>query len=64
MFILGYSYLVILQVAVNLGVSSGMLPVTGIPLPFVSHGGSSLMSFMMGLGIITNIVYGRREEEE
>ncbi len=64
MFIVGYSYLIVLQVAVNLGVNAGILPVTGIPLPFLSHGGSSLMSFMLGLGIITNAVYGRREEEE
>jgi rod shape determining protein RodA len=35
----------------------GVLPITGIPLPFISYGGSSLMGNMLGLGLIFSIRY-------
>ena len=35
----------------------GMVPVTGIPLPFLSYGGSSLLVSFIGLGIVANIAY-------
>ncbi len=60
-FMAGYAYLIMLQVMVNLGVNAGLLPVTGIPLPFVSRGGSALLSLMAGLGVMTNMVYGSEE---
>ncbi len=63
MFIIGYAYLIMLQVMVNVGVSTGLLPITGITLPFVSKGGSSLLAFMTGLGIVTNIVFSKESEE-
>ncbi len=63
-FVYGYAYLIALHVMVNFGVSTGVLPVTGITLPFISRGGSSYLSFMIGLGIVVNIIYGKREEEE
>ncbi|MCL4383891.1 rod shape-determining protein RodA [Patescibacteria group bacterium] len=40
------------QAFVNIGMNIGILPVTGIPLPFISYGGSSLMSLLFSLGII------------
>lgn len=43
------------QVFVNVGVATQLLPNTGIPLPFLSYGLSSLLSGMMGVGIILNI---------
>ena len=43
------------QVFVNIGVATKMLPNTGIPLPFLSYGLSSLLSGMMGVGMILNI---------
>ncbi len=64
LFILGYAYLIMLQVMVNVGVSTGILPITGITLPFVSKGGSSLLAFMIGLGIVMNIVFGKGQKEE
>lgn len=39
----------------NMGVAAGVLPVTGIPLPFVSFGGSSLVVTMMQIGVLMNI---------
>lgn len=41
----------------NIGMTIGLLPITGIPLPFVSYGGSSLMGNMLGLGLIFSIRY-------
>lgn len=39
----------------NVGMSLGIMPVTGIPLPLVSYGGSSLVSFLMMLGMVQNV---------
>ncbi len=47
------------QIIVNLGMTMGIMPVTGLPLPFVSSGGSSLITSMAGVGILLNI-YSRR----
>ena len=63
-FVEGFSYLIILQVVVNLGVNVGLLPVTGVTLPFVSQGGSSFLAFMMGMGMVVSLFYGREEEQE
>ena len=39
----------------NIGMTLGLLPITGIPLPFISYGGSSLITYLFSLGIILNI---------
>src|SRR5439155_7183308 len=44
-----------LQILVNLGAVTGLLPVTGVPLPFVSFGGSSLVVTLAAVGILVNI---------
>jgi rod shape determining protein RodA len=41
----------------NIGMTIGVLPITGIPLPFISYGGSALLGNMMGLGLIFSIRY-------
>jgi cell division protein FtsW (lipid II flippase) len=48
---------------VNLGMVLGLVPITGIPLPFVTYGGASLISIAAGLGILEsiNIRQGRSE---
>jgi rod shape determining protein RodA len=43
------------QVLVNVGMTTGLFPVVGIPLPFFSYGGSSLLSLLVGVGLIMNI---------
>src|SRR5205085_8664723 len=50
-----------LQTLVNLGTVTGLLPVTGVPLPFVSFGGSSLVVTLAAVGILVNI--GRSSPE-
>lgn len=53
---IGILSLVIFQVVVNIGMNLGIMPVTGITLPFFSYGGSSLLSFMALVGISTRLL--------
>ena len=56
-FIIGYVSLIVFHVLQNVGMTVQLLPITGIPLPFISYGGSSLWSLMTGLGVILSIYY-------
>lgn len=51
----GITFWVIIQVVLNVGAMIGVLPLTGITLPFVSYGGSSLLAIMAGIGIMLNV---------
>jgi rod shape determining protein RodA len=51
----GIATIILVQTWVNVGVNLRLLPVTGLPLPFISAGGSSLVSLMAGLGILHSI---------
>lgn len=51
---------ILLQAFINVAVNVGLLPVTGIPLPFVSQGGSSLITLFIGLGILESILLRHR----
>jgi rod shape determining protein RodA len=51
----GLTMLLFTHVFINIGVNIRLLPVTGLPLPFLSAGGSSAISFMMALGLLQNI---------
>jgi len=55
----GIVALFLFQITVNLGMTMGIMPITGLPLPFVSYGGSALITSMAGAGILLNI-YSRR----
>ncbi len=55
MFAAGMASMVLFQLVVNAGMVMGIMPITGIPLPFVTHGGASLVSMAIGLGIIQSI---------
>lgn len=52
---IGITSMIAFQAMLNIGVVTGSLPVTGIPLPFISHGGSSLLMSLAGVGILLNI---------
>lgn len=45
----------VFQVFINMGVTTGLLPNTGIPLPFISYGGSSMLVSMIGIALILNL---------
>lgn len=52
LFTLGIAFQIWIQSFINIGMNIGIMPVTGIPLPFISVGGSSLMALLFSLGII------------
>ena len=51
----GVASMLMFQVIVNVGMVIGVMPITGIPLPFITHGGASLISIAIGLGILQSI---------
>ncbi|MBD8070136.1 putative lipid II flippase FtsW [Bacillus sp. PS06] len=51
----GLTFQLMIQVIFNLGAVSGLLPITGITLPFISYGGSSLIIIMISAGILVNV---------
>ncbi len=55
LFAAGVASMVLFQLIVNVGMVLGVMPITGIPLPFVTHGGASLVSMAAGLGILQSI---------
>jgi rod shape determining protein RodA len=59
----GLASMILFQLVINIGMVIGIMPITGIPLPFVTHGGASLISIAAGLGILEsiNIRQGRAE---
>jgi rod shape determining protein RodA len=58
--LLGISFVLIFHIVVNIGMNMGVMPVTGIPLPFISYGGSSLISFLVMIGVAQSVyVKGR-----
>lgn len=57
----GILALFFVHILVNLGMNMGFLPVTGLPAPFLSYGGSALLSFFLALGLLLS-VYRFREE--
>ncbi|NPV40777.1 MAG: rod shape-determining protein RodA [Anaerolineae bacterium] len=55
--LIAYSYAAMLffQTAVNIGVNLNVVPVSGLPLPFISYGGSSLLSSILGIGLVESV---------
>ena len=51
----GIVSLLALQAAVNIGVTTSLLPNKGLPLPFISYGGSNLVACLFGIGLLLNI---------
>jgi len=52
---LGITHLLVLQGLINMSVCLGLLPTKGLPLPFISYGGSSLMASMAAMGLLLNV---------
>lgn len=51
----GFSFIIILQAFMNIGAMLGIIPLTGLPLPFVSHGGTALVAVLLMCGFIQNV---------
>jgi cell elongation-specific peptidoglycan biosynthesis regulator RodA len=60
----GITVSIFIQFFINIGMSTGILPVVGITLPFMSYGGTSVLIFMMELGILMSIYIRRFRFEE
>ena len=60
----GITSWLIIEALINIGVVTATLPFTGIPLPFISFGGSALVSALMGVGVLLSVSRGDRGEEE
>ncbi len=54
-FAAGIASMLLFQLLVNVGMVLGIMPITGIPLPFITHGGASLISIALALGILQSI---------
>ena len=59
----GIAIMILFQVFVNIGVNVRLLPVTGIPLPFISQGGSSLIMLFVALGLLQSVLLRHRQIE-
>jgi rod shape determining protein RodA len=57
----GFATLIFFQTAVNIGVNLRVIPVTGQTLPFISYGGSSLLSLMLGIGLIQSVLMHQKK---
>jgi cell division protein FtsW len=57
---LGFSFIIILQAFVNICAMLGIIPLTGLPLPFISHGGTALLAVLLMCGLILNVAAHRR----
>lgn len=57
--IMGIVSVIVFQIAVNVGMVVGLMPVTGIPLPLMSYGGSSILFTFLALGIVMNVRMNR-----
>jgi rod shape determining protein RodA len=53
--VMGVVAVILFQIVVNIGMVVGLMPVTGIPLPLMSYGGSSILFTFLSLGIVMNI---------
>jgi len=55
LYVLGATVWVVGQAFINIAAISGIIPLTGVPLPFISYGGTSLIAILAALGIVANI---------
>ena len=60
---MGISTLIAVQTLLNIAVVSGAIPPTGLPLPLLSHGGSSLVVYMAGIGMIRQVKLASRTKQ-
>ncbi len=59
----GVAGILFVHFALNIGMTMGLMPIIGIPLPFISYGGSSLMAFTLIMGVALRLDATRTERE-
>jgi rod shape determining protein RodA len=59
----GIAVMIFFQATVNIGVNLNIMPATGLTLPFVSYGGSSLLSLMIGIGLVESVIMRHKSAE-
>lgn len=59
----GMATLIFFQASVNIGMNLNVLPVSGLPLPFISYGGSGLTALMLGIGLVESVVMRHKQME-
>ena len=59
----GFGVLLFFQMTVNIGVNLNVIPVTGLTLPFISYGGSSMVSLAFGIGLVESVILRRKPLE-
>ncbi|GAA3322962.1 hypothetical protein GCM10020331_044930 [Ectobacillus funiculus] len=64
MLAIGVGSMIGIQTIVNVGGVTGLLPLTGVPVPFVSSGGSSLVANLMAMGILANVASQVKAQEK
>lgn len=60
---IGISSMIGIQTIINLGAISGLLPITGVTLPFISYGGTSLLILLISMGVLNNIAMSVKKRE-
>jgi rod shape determining protein RodA len=59
----GVATLIAFQAMVNIGVNLRLIPATGLPLPFISYGGSSMLSLLLGIGLVESVILRHKSLE-
>ncbi len=59
--VVGVGVILYIPLLVNVGMNIGLLPVTGLPLPFISYGGTALVTYMTALGLVESVVMRHQE---
>lgn len=60
--VVGVGTIIYVPLVVNIGMNIGLLPVTGLPLPFISYGGTALVTYMLALGLVESVVMRHQEK--
>ncbi|GIW05197.1 MAG: hypothetical protein KatS3mg060_0002 [Dehalococcoidia bacterium] len=55
----GVCVMILVQTTINIGVNTRLIPATGVPLPFISAGGTALIAFMIAIGLIESVAARR-----
>ncbi|MCP5079661.1 MAG: FtsW/RodA/SpoVE family cell cycle protein, partial [Psychromonas sp.] len=53
--VVGFITLIVIQAFLNISAMLGLMPLSGLPLPFISHGGTALLTTLTAIGIILNV---------